>query len=365
MRTAAARSGGVPDPLLAYADVFGGVASADTIASELVLVHDVLSRFFADHVVAPLRLARDQLDRSEQRIAATRLYFFSSRKAAALCFPLGGGRFGIGITLGLIAQTLAQFHLLLARPDVLPGVGSSITSAIGRERLERSSDPTRRAIADHCAYLALQFVVLHECAHIRRGHLNAALHFGASALEDPEPAGLAGQLPIGAIVYCEWDADEAAARVHPGHISLEIRALSRGWRRFLAPRWFRTFRADPYQYWGFALGILMRMFATVGAQSENTTLERQHPHAMVRLANIRSLLLLESDALPHLDISLPDPSTLAQGAGRGFAAATEAWHAVGGPEPDAEFLLTEARVLREMREEYVDLVSGLILQDRQ
>jgi hypothetical protein len=159
--------------------------------------------------------------------------------------------------------------------------------------------------------------------------------------------------------------DEAAARVHPVMISLEIRALSRGWRRFLAHGGFGHFAPTPTSTGGSRLGILMRMFATVGAQSENTTLERQHPHAMVRLANIRSLLLLESDALPHLDISLPDPSTLAQGAGRGFAAATEAWHAVGGPEPDAEFLLTEARVLREMREEYVDLVSGLILQDRQ
>jgi len=222
-----------------------------------------------------------------------------------------GGRFAIDIDLACVFRLYDAFTALLACPSTLPGLGtpppwsgpyglSDLNAQTGdREALTPGStaipaldDPDRSDVLSFCVRAAMHFILGHEAAHIRLGHV------------DGWPPG---------------DASERRAReLHADHIG----GAEACWH--IPDMGLEVVARDPQYLWGFAVGVLFALVELDAGRRDDQYTSRlvstsSHPRGALRAVWASEALTRDDDRYRPLGVR----------AGEGCRHAYEAWTAAG------------------------------------
>jgi hypothetical protein len=223
-------------------------------------------------------------------------YVNHSKVGARSCVRDGIGF--IGLYVGGIRLIYALFLRMLAYRDVLPGVGDaslnseeaiplpylytdftlyeSFEARQDKTILSYPLDRTRRNVASYLASLAIRFLVVHEYAHIKYGHLALKEKYGLEqSMTETDQTGL----PPLVSQALEMDADAWATCIGVHHGLAELQ------KNPIDPSYWTTPQSvlDFAYLWTISIYTIFRIYSIARPEEEELT-EKAYPPPIYRLS---------------------------------------------------------------------------------
>lgn len=160
------------------------------------------------------------------------------------------------------------------------GLMPYVLSAHEEDLLAPPSDRARNTLRDYMIVFALQFVIDHELAHIRCGHIDYLSLPGSSSSihEELQLTGSTEVRKLRRLMEAEADVEAAFASARPMLFDRFPILLSKG-----PPPQFIPNIGVMVQFWTAAVTLLFHLIAEVEPQSALDS-DRPHPHPAVRMA---------------------------------------------------------------------------------